>query len=240
MLLPDNRPEFKMALQRDLIIRSSKYVEEYMDQFDGSHDFSHIRRVLGTAHQIYSQITKASTGNSPNNGKHPLDLAVITLCALLHDVGDRKYLKEGENQKTLVRDMLLSFGADIELAMKVQTICLAVSYSEEKKDPAYVQDLIAKYPELAVVQDADRLDAIGAVGIGRVFTYGGAKTTRGMEGSIEMTEIKLFELERMMKTGPGREIARERTERLRIFRGWWDEEAETGSLGSKVLASAES
>jgi uncharacterized protein len=240
MLLPDNRPEFKMALQRDLIIRSSKYVEEYMDQFDGSHDFSHIRRVLGTAHQIYSQITKASTGNSPNNGKHPLDLAVITLCALLHDIGDRKYLKEGENQKTLVQDLLLSFGAGIELAMKVQTICLAVSYSEEKKDPAYVQDLIAKYPELAVVQDADRLDAIGAVGIGRVFTYGGAKTTRGMEGSIEMTEIKLFELERMMKTGPGREIARERTERLRIFRGWWDEEAETGSLGSKVLASAES
>jgi uncharacterized protein len=229
-----------MALQRDLINKASKYVEKYMNLFDGSHDFSHIRRVLGTSHQIYSQITKASTGNSAKNGNQPLDLEVITLCALFHDVGDRKYLKEGENQKTLVQDLLLSFGADIEFAMKVQTICLAVSYSEEKKDPAYVQDLIAKYPELAIVQDADRLDAIGAVGIGRVFTYGGAKTTRGMEGSIEMTEIKLFELERMMKTGPGREIARDRTEKLRIFRGWWDEEVEAGKLGSKVLAAAES
>jgi uncharacterized protein len=238
--LPDNNPEFKMALQRDLINKAGMYVEEYMNKFDGSHDFSHIRRVLGTAHQIYSQITKTSVENSSNNARQPLDLEVITLCAVLHDVGDRKYLKEGENQKTLVQDLLLGFGADIELAMKVQTICLAVSYSEEKKDPAYVQDLIAEYPELAVVQDADRLDAIGAVGIGRVFTYGGAKTTRGMEGSIEMTEIKLFELEGMMKTGPGREIARERTERLRIFRGWWDEEVETGSLGSKVLALAES
>jgi uncharacterized protein len=229
-----------MALQRDLINKVSKYVEKYMNQFDGSHDFSHIRRVIGTSHQIYSQITKTSVENSLNNTKQPLELEVITLCALLHDVGDRKYLKEGENQKTLVQDLLLSFGANIGLAMKVQTICLAVSYSEEKKDPAYVQDLIAKYPELAVVQDADRLDAIGAVGIGRVFTYGGAKTTRGMEGSIEMTETKLFELERIMKTAPGRDIARERTERLRIFRGWWDEEVENGSLGSKVLASAES
>jgi uncharacterized protein len=229
-----------MALQRDLINKASKYVEKYMNQFDGSHDFSHIRRVLGTSHQIYSQITKASTGNSAKNGNQPLDLEVITLCALFHDVGDRKYLKEGEIQKTLVQDLLLNFGADIEFAMKVQTICLAVSYSEEKKDPAYVQGLIAKYPELAVVQDADRLDAIGAVGIGRVFTYGGAKTTRGMEGSIEMTEIKLFELERMMKTGPGREVARDRTEKLRIFRGWWDEEVEAGKLGTKVLAAAES
>jgi uncharacterized protein len=229
-----------MALQRELINKASKYVEEYMNQFDGSHDFSHIRRVLGTSHQIYSQIPKTSVEDSLNNAKQPLDLEVITLCALLHDVGDRKYLKEGENQKTLVQDLLLSFGAEAELAKKVQTICLAVSYSEEKKDPAYVQDLIAKYPELAVVQDADRLDAIGAVGIGRVFTYGGARTTRGMEGSIDMTEIKLFELKGMMKTGPGREIARERTERLRIFRGWWDEEVETGSLGSKILISAES
>lgn len=229
-----------MAFHRELINKTSKYVEQYMSQFDGSHDFNHIRRVLGTSHQIYSQITKTSVEPSLSNSNQPLDLDIITLCALLHDVGDRKYLKEGENQKTLVQDLLLSFGADIELAMKVQTICLAVSHNEEKKDPVYVLDLIARYPELAVVQDADRLDAIGAIGIGRVFTYGGAKTTRGMEGSMEMTETKLFELERIMKTGPGREMARERTERLRIFRGWWDEEVETGNMASKILVSAES
>jgi uncharacterized protein len=125
------------------------------------------------------------------------------------------------------------------MATRVQTICLAVSYTSEKKDPVYVKNLIAKYPELAVVQDADRLDSIGAVGIGRVFTYGGARTARGMDGSMEMMEMKLFELEGMMKTGPGREMAGEKTERLRIFRGWWDEEVETGPFGSKVLASAE-
>jgi uncharacterized protein len=84
--------------------------------------------------------------------------------------------------------------------------------------------MIEKYPELAVVQDADRLDAIGAIGIGRTFTFGGAKGAKEMGETIQHFEDKLEKLESMMKTTPGMRMARERTERLKTFKSWWEEE----------------
>lgn len=110
------------------------------------------------------------------------------------------------------------------MAKKIQTICQNVSYSSEIKNPAHVTAVISEYPELAVVQDADRLDAIGAVGIGRMFTYGGAKTGRSLDESMQHFDDKLLRLEGMIKTDVGRELARERTERLRVFKEWWGQE----------------
>lgn len=99
-----------------------------------------------------------------------------------------------------------------------------MSYSTEIRDPAKTVSLIQQFPELAVVQDADRLDAIGAVGIGRMFTFGAAKTDRSMDGAMEHLDDKLLKLEGMMKTSVGRELARERSERMREFKRWWSEE----------------
>jgi uncharacterized protein len=212
-----------MANSQDLIQKVTQYVEEYMSHFDGSHDFSHIKRVVNLSHEIHNQLTTLTNGHI---NKQPLDLETITLSALLHDVGDNKYLEPDQQAETLVLDLLVSFGASPALAQKVQTICLGVSYTSEIKDLQKVQNLVKEFPELAVVQDADRLDAIGAVGIGRVFTYGGAKTNRGMDDTMGFLreEGKLLKLEGMMKTVPGRQMARERTERLLEFSKWWDEE----------------
>ena len=57
-----------------------------------------------------------------------------------------------------------------------------------------------------------------------MFTYGGAKTGRSLESGMDHVEEKLVKLESMAKTDVGRELARERTERLRVFQGWWREE----------------
>ena len=124
-----------------------------------------------------------------------------------------------------MNDLLVSYGAPEELAKRVQAVCLGVSYSSEIKDPARVQELIKLYPELAVVQDADRLDAIGSIGIGRVFTFTGARTKASMADSIQHFHDKLLKLQSMMKTDVGRQLAQERTQRMKEFLKWWGEES---------------
>ncbi|KAI1462550.1 hypothetical protein F4805DRAFT_1037 [Annulohypoxylon moriforme] len=204
----------KDSVDEKLVSSVTEYVKSYMSNYDGSHDFNHIERVLGLAKYIHA--------HSPDGP--PRVHQVVILSALLHDVGDKKYLKPGEDASTLVYELLLSLGAAENLAKRVQAICLGVSYSSEIKDPARVQELIKSYPELAVVQDADRLDAIGSIGIGRVFTFAGARTQRSMEDSIQHFHDKLLRLESMMKTDVGRRLATQRTERMQEFLKWWDEE----------------
>ena len=196
-----------LSVDDALVAKVTAYVKEYMANYDPSHDFHHIQRVLRLAQHIQS--TTPSTSRD-----------IVTLSALLHDVGDKKYLKPGEDSSRLVFDVLRSYGASEALAEKVQTICLGVSYSSEVKDPQKVVRLIEEHPELAVVQDADRLDAIGAVGIGRAFAFGGAKN-RDMENTMEHFDEKLVRLEGMMKTERGRILARERTERIEKMMEWW-------------------
>ncbi|KAG9247376.1 hypothetical protein BJ878DRAFT_532626 [Calycina marina] len=211
-------PATKAKFGAGLIPQVTQFVEKYMSNYDGSHDFNHIRRVVGLAHLIYNEMKEDPFDSSE------LDLHVITLAALLHDVGDKKYLELGQDANTLVLATLLGLGAPEDLAIKVQRIVLGVSYSSEIQDPTQVTAMILKYPELAVVQDADRLDAIGAVGIGRTFTFGGAKGARNMDETLQHFEDKLEKLEGMMKTEPGRQMARERTARLIMFKAWWQGE----------------
>ena len=123
---------------RDLIPDVTAYVQTYMSNYDPSHDFSHIQRVVRLAQELCSA--------EPAVGA-PLDPTVVHLAALLHDVGDKKYLREGDDPTTMVRDVLLRLGAEQELAARVQAICLGVSYSSEVADPARVTALIARYPE---------------------------------------------------------------------------------------------
>ncbi|KAJ4418471.1 hypothetical protein N0V82_005551 [Gnomoniopsis sp. IMI 355080] len=213
---------------KTLISSIEVFVEEYMSHYDASHDYKHIKRVLGLAQLILekerARVSSSSSGISP---QIQYDESLVTLGALLHDVGDKKYLESGQDANTLVRNVLLERGAPTLLADKVQDLVLHVSFSTEKKDPQKVQDKIANIPELAIVQDADRLDAIGAVGIARCFTFGGAKGREdGLDGAIEHFKEKLELLEGMMKTETGKALARERTERLKIFRGWWESENE--------------
>lgn len=203
-----------------LIDQVTSYVEEFMNNFDPSHDFTHIQRVLKLAKTIEARETGSDSTVRYNS-------EVITLASLLHDVGDRKYLSAGEDGETMVEHLLLRLGADAALAAEVQAIVNHVSYTKEKKDPAKVAAFITKHPELAVVQDADRLESIGAHGIARFFVYHAQK---GETFDVAMTSYveRLEGLEGLMKTRAGREMAAVRTQRVKEYRGWFEEEAEFG------------
>ncbi len=226
-------PEFQ-----NLYSAMTTFVNTCMSGHDPSHNPAHVHRVATLANKILASEQKA-------NPTTPLDAAVIKLAALLHDIGDRKYLPalaatstatENQNEidpSTMVQTALLNAGAPLSVTQKVQTVVSHVSYTTECKDPALIRRLIEEdgYPELAIVQDADRLDAIGAVGIGRTFTFLGAQGKKfAVGGAWEMGNCidhfgeKLERLEGMMKTETGRGMARVRTERLRVFRGWWEQE----------------
>ena len=129
-----------------------QFVKERFESFEGSHDWFHIERVWNTVKYIQSQ----EGGN----------LEVIELAALLHDIADHKY-NDGDFQKgeKVAYELLISKGASQELATEVSKVIGIVSFKG-----ANVASL-----EGQIVRDADRLDAIGAIGIARAFAYGGSR-----------------------------------------------------------------
>jgi uncharacterized protein len=133
-----------------------QFVKERFESFEGSHDWFHIERVWNTAKYIQSQ----EGGN----------LEVIELAALLHDIADHKY-NDGDFQKgqKVAYELLITKGASEELAEEVSKVIGIVSFKG-----ANVADEAASL-EGQIVRDADRLDAIGAIGIARAFAYGGSR-----------------------------------------------------------------
>lgn len=189
---------------------------------DNSHDWQHILRVLSNAHHIL-------TWEKRDYPSRKYEELVVYLCALLHDIGDRKYAKPGENVENQVSNFLISQGLTKESAEVIQTVVKHVSYTQEKRDPASVRAVLQKYPELAIVQDADRLDAIGAIGTARCFSFGAAKfPDQPMSRAIEHFEEKLYSLKDMMKTTRGMFLAMRRHAAMRNFQDQWEEESELG------------
>ncbi|KAF9884434.1 hypothetical protein FE257_001765 [Aspergillus nanangensis] len=245
----------------DLFSKLTPIVNKCMSNHDPSHNPAHVHRVVALARTILSAETSSTATTTTNKPRRSYDPTVVDLAALLHDIADRKYLYEiastiatlsnpssssnalafpDEISPTnLVQQMLVAHGADAALAHRVQTIVSHVSYTVERSDASKVRQLIdGEFPELAIVQDADRLDAIGAIGIGRCFTFLGARgrdfvpegSQWDMQNAVEHFEEKLEKLEGMMKTDTGRAMARERTARLLEFRRWWEEEMHVGEL----------
>ncbi|KAI5852101.1 hypothetical protein BZA05DRAFT_425464 [Tricharina praecox] len=193
-----------------LLLTSTRlFVRDYMSRYDASHDWAHIERV-----------SRLATRLTPPSADHGHDALLIQLAALLHDVGDHKYSTGGDS----VESVLLGYNCPAALARGVAVVVAHVSYSSEIANPAAVRAVLAVYPELAVVQDADRLDALGAVGIARCFVFGGVVRNASLQGCVEHFGEKLVKIQALMKTRLGRELAVERTRRVNEFWGWWREE----------------
>jgi uncharacterized protein len=140
----------------DIIQKTVAYVKAELADAEGGHDWWHIYRVWRTAKEILL--------------KEECDALTVELAALLHDIADSKFNGGDESiGPKKAEEFLKSIDVDAEITKHVVNIIKHMSF----KSSHFEQGFTSK--ELMVVQDADRLDAIGAIGIARAFNYGGFK-----------------------------------------------------------------
>jgi uncharacterized protein len=144
-------------MDMNLVTATAHFIEQKFADEGSGHDWAHIRRVWLMARRLAADSPAANP-------------EITELGALLHDIADWKFHGgDYEAGPRAARAWLLSQRAPEELIDRVETIIREVSFRG-----LGVQTPVSSL-EAALVQDADRLDAIGAVGIGRAFAYGGHK-----------------------------------------------------------------
>lgn len=153
-----------------LIQKAFNKVESLFLNNDPSHDFYHVKRVHKLALWIASDVIIFTSNSESRINSSNLDMLRLQLCAILHDVGDHKYLKEGETTIELLTNVFKEIDIPSDLHDKLIEDIISISWTYQKKT-----GLAPKSWEAKIVQDADRLDALGAVGISRVFSFGAVK-----------------------------------------------------------------
>jgi uncharacterized protein len=198
-------------MQHETIIEKSvEFVREMLAGAEGGHDWWHVWRVLNTARHIARHETA--------------DLFVVELGVLFHDIADSKF-HDGDERKgpEVARGFLLSLNVDAAVVEHVINIIEHISFKGGHEPGKFSS------PEFDVVQDADRLDAMGAIGIARTFNFGGHKNREiynpGIPPQMNMTREeykrsaaptinhfyeKLLLLKDRMNTQTGKELAIER------------------------------
>lgn len=185
----------------DRILKAAElHIKKLFSGEGTGHDYFHVERVVNNAIKI------AKNENS--------DLFLVELSARLHDLGDYKLNDGKDRSEELITEFLKAQNADSELISKVVEIVSQVSFSKGKK---------AVSIEAQIVQDADRLDAMGAIGIARCFAYGGKKereiwnSENPADTSLQHFYDKLLKLKELMNTQTGRKMAEERHQFLEEF-----------------------
>ncbi len=184
-----------------IIAETEAFVSEHSKGNDPGHDILHINRVLRLCRKIYKDYLEA-------------DPFLCELIALLHDMNDHK-LTSRMNAKG-IGDFLRSFDLEDE------TINFVISGIDKISFSKYPNPNPHNPIEVQIVQDADRLDAMGAVGIARTFSYGGAKgipfyTEDNSQGTIKHFEEKLLLLKDLLNTDIARQMAAKKHKVLKDF-----------------------
>lgn len=193
------------------------FVQQKLLHAEGGHDWFHIQRVLTNAREI-------AAGEK-------VDLFVVELGALLHDIADYKFHAGDESiGPAVARDFLEQQQVSTEVIRHVENIIFWISFKGGNEQQNFSS------PELQVVQDADRLDAMGAIGIARTFNYGGFRERQifdpEIKPNLKMSKEeykksqaptinhfyeKLLLLKDRMNTATGRKLATERHEYMVQF-----------------------
>ena len=201
----------------EIISKAEEFVKQQLTSAEGSHDWWHTWRVWRLSVKIAL--------------KENADVFITSLGALFHDIEDPKF-NDGDEEKGIsaAREFLSSLHVREEVIMAVLDIVRRVSFKGGMPDP------FPKSAELQCVQDADRLEAMGATGIARAFSYGGykgrkiydpeqnpqkyssAKEYRNTNTStINHFYEKLLLLKNLMNTRTGKKLARKRHRFMKDF-----------------------
>ncbi|SFF61149.1 uncharacterized protein SAMN05216353_10372 [Halobacillus alkaliphilus] len=180
--------------------RIKNHVKKQFEYDTTGHDFDHMKRVALWSRRIA--------------GEEEIDPLLAEAAGWLHDIGDEKLFsnpdKAVEDRDRLLHDLDFTHFQRSEIEKAIET----VSFRKGKKPTSELG---------AVVQDADRLDAIGAIGIARAFTYGGAKgqsidsEEKDTPSSIQHFHDKLVKLSGMMNTESGRREAMRRHRFMEMY-----------------------
>ena len=188
--------------KQEILTLTQAYIKKtFLDEGTG-HDYFHIERVVVNAKKILE------TENA--------DSFLVELAAWTHDIGDYKLHGWIDKSEELIKAFLESIQVENESIQKVLEIVSQVSFSKGNK-PTTI--------EAEIVQDADRLDAIGAVGIARCFAYGGSVGNilyNPYDNSKDASSVqhfydKLFKLKDLMNTESAKKIALRRHEYMESF-----------------------
>ena len=188
-------------MQEMIVKEAMEYVRSLFQGNSDGHDFDHTMRVYRTAMEI--------TDSEPD-----CDRLIVALASLLHDADDSKLFATADNANA--RAFLNSQNVDETAIAKICTAINSVSFSKNR-------DRWPESLEGKIVQDADRLDAIGAIGIARTFAYGG-KHGRTLDSSIDHFHEKLLLLKAMMHTEKAKEMAESRHAFMESFLQEWEKE----------------
>ena len=197
-----------------IITETLSFIKNYFKNDSSGHDFYHSLRVF-----------KLATAIAQNE---PCNLLTVQLAALLHDVDDRKIT---DNQVPFINTIAFLSAQDLP-SSQIKFICSLISEISYKGTDTQIPDTI----EGKIVQDADYLDALGAIGIARTFTYGGSIGRSIYEPDtlpnckMDMTEYyaststtinhfyeKLLKLPNLMNTVTGKAIAQHRLQFMNCF-----------------------
>ncbi|MCH3976741.1 MAG: phosphohydrolase [Bacilli bacterium] len=191
--------------EQSLVTEINNYLLREVPNHASGHDLEHANRVLGSALHLASFYPKAQ-------------IKIIIASSLLHDVEDRKIISSlKENHQTVI-DFISSLAVFTQTDCKlIEAIIANLSYT------AYKQGAKEETIEGQIVQDADRLEAIGAIGIARAFSYGALQNrplfiNRGSEeATLKHFTDKLFKLLPLFNTEEGKKEAQRRHLLLQEF-----------------------
>ena len=204
-------------MSSELINHTVSFVKETLKNAEGGHDWFHIERVWKTAKTIAL--------------REDVNLEVVELGALLHDIADSKFHNGDEEiGPRVARSFLEEQNASEDTIQHVENIIKYISFKGGHQSKSFTSK------ELDVVQDADRLDAIGAIGIARTFNYGGHKGhglyNPEIPPNLNMTKEeyknsnaptinhfyeKLLLLKDLMNTATGKNMAQQRHDFMEMY-----------------------